>query len=116
MRKILSIFGFVLVVTCASQAAEIQGVIADWNCAEAMVKNGREAILKQRRSCSLAKNFNRSAYGLITGDKKLFRLDDPGNQRVLELLRNTPDKDNLKVIVTGDVQGSAIKVTNMSLL
>jgi hypothetical protein len=63
------------------------------------------------------KNFKRTAYGLITDDKKFYRLDDePDNQHILQLLANTPDKDNLKVVVTGDIQGKTMKVSNITML
>ena len=62
------------------------------------------------------KNYVRAAYGLITDDMKSYKLDDSGNQHVLQLLQNTPDKDNLKVVVTGEVQGNNIKVSDMSIL
>jgi hypothetical protein len=116
VRRALAVSGLVLMLACVSQAAEIQGVIADWSCGQDMVKNGRESTLKSRRECSLMKNYNRQAYGLITEERKLYRLDDPGNQHIRQLLKNTPDKDNLKVVVTGDVQGSTIKVTNITML
>lgn len=101
---------------CALQAAELQGVIADWNCTQAMVKDGREKTLKRQHGCSLMQNYNRAGYGLITDSKKYYRLDDPGNRRVLELLRNTPDKDNLKVVVDGQIQGDTIKVETITML
>ena len=116
MRRVVSVVSFALLLTCASQAAEIQGVIADWNCTQRMVRNGREKTLRQNRGCSLMKNSKRAAYGVITIDKKYYKLDDPGNQHVLQLLGGSPDKDNLKVIVRGDVQGDTIKVSNISIL
>jgi hypothetical protein len=116
MRKLLCVVGLLLGLSCFSQAAELQGVVADWNCVEAMVRNGREKILKQNRNCSMMKNFNRQAYGLITDNKKFYRLDDPDNRRILQLLRNTPDKDNLKVVVSGDLDGNTIKVSNITML
>ncbi len=116
MRRILSGLPLAIALTCASQAAEIQGVVADWNCTKGMVRNGREQTLQHKHGCSLAKNFRRRAYGLITEDKKYYRLEDPGNQHILQLLGGSPDKDNLKVIVRGDVQGDAIKVSNISIL
>jgi len=62
------------------------------------------------------KNYQRSAYGLITDDHKFYKLDDPGNQRILQLLRDQPDKDNLKVVVSGELQGNTLKVANISML
>lgn len=116
MRKILSTGGLLLLFTSLSNAAELQGVIADWNCAESMMRIGREKTLRQNRACSLMKNYKRAAYALITDDKKLYRVDDPGNQHILQLLANTPDKDNLKVVVSGDVQGNTIKLSNITML
>lgn len=110
---LLSIFAGTIL---AADAAEIQGVLADWNCTEKMVRNGREKTLRQDRSCSLAQNSNRGAYGLITDDKKFYKLDDAGNNQARELLNNSHDKNNLKVIARGELQGNTIKVATMSIL
>ena len=103
-------------LSVAGAAAEIQGLIADWNCVKSMVENGREKTLLENRGCSLMKDYNRTAYGLITDDNQYYKLDDPGNRHVLQLLRNSPNKDNLKVIVRGDIDGNTIKVRDMSIL
>lgn len=116
MPRTLSISCLILGLAGLASASEMQGVIVDWNCVKPMVRNGRENTLKNNRSCSMMKNYNRAAYGLITEDKKLFRLQDPGNVKILQLLKDTPDKDNLKVIATGDIEGDTLKVVNISEL
>lgn len=100
----------------SARATDLQGVIADWNCVKPMMKDGREKVLRQNRNCSLMTNYSRAGYGLITIDKKYFRLDDAGRAWALKLLKDTPDKDNLKVVVTGDIDGDTIHVKNMSEL
>ena len=100
----------------SASAADIQGVIADWTCVQPMVKNGREKVLKDNRNCSLANNYSRENYGLISVDKKYYRLDDAGRAWALRLLKDTSDKDNLRVVVSGEVQGGTIHVKNMSEL
>jgi hypothetical protein len=80
------------------------------------LKHGHQIILKQRRDCSLMKHYMRDGYGVVTDDKKFFRFDDTGNQKAIQLLKNTHDKDDLKVIVIGDIEGDTIKVSDMSLL
>ena len=105
-----------MAVAGAMAATELQGVVADWNCTEKMVKNGRENTLRNDHNCSLVKNFSRDAYGLITDGKKYYRFDDAGKAKVKQLLRNTPDKDNLRVVVTGDIDGDTIKVSNITML
>lgn len=81
-----------------------------------MVKNGREQTFKNKPNCSMMKNYNRAAYGLITQDKNFYRLEDPGNAKVRQLLKDTPDKDNLKVVVRGEIHGGTIKVDTISEL
>lgn len=116
MRRLLTPILWLLAISSALPATDLQGVIADWNCTQDMVRYGRAKVLKQNRSCSMMKNYNRAAYGLITDDKKFYRLDENGNKLARELLAHSPDKDNLKVIVSGDIEGDTIKVANMSLL
>ncbi|HTU44414.1 MAG TPA: hypothetical protein VMF91_05100 [Bryobacteraceae bacterium] len=116
MPKFLLLIFVTLLAAGTLSAADLQGVIADWNCTQDMVRNGRAKVLKQNRNCSMMKNYNRAAYGLITSDKKYYRLDDNGNNLARRLLADTPDKDNLKVVVSGDIDGDTIKVTNMSEL
>lgn len=105
-----------MAVTCVSQAAEIQGVIADWNCVQDMVKNGRQKTLVHDHGCSLMKDYQRQAYGLITDEKKFYRLDDPGNKHVLQVLHDSSDRDNLRILVRGDLDGNTIKVTDLTIL
>ena len=100
----------------ALHAEQVQGVVVDWNCVKPFVKNGRENTLRNNHNCSMMKNYNRDAYGLITSDKKFFRLDDPGNAKIKQLLKDTPDKDDLKVVVNGDLQGNTLKIVTISEL
>ena len=105
-----------LLIVALSSGAELQGVIADWNCVKPIVKNGRQRTLKQNQKCSLMSNYSRAGYGVITEDKHFYKLDDAGRNWALRLLKDTPDKDNLKVVITGDIDGDTIHVTNMSEL
>ena len=116
MRRKWAAVCLFLGIAAAMPAAEIQGVIIDWNCAKQISKEGRAKVYRKNRSCSMMKNYQRDAYGLITEDQKSYRLNDAGNQHVLELLRNSPDKDNLKVLVRGDVQGDTINVSDVTIL
>src|SRR4051794_23046832 len=114
-RAILLVFVPLASVFFAS-AAELQGVLADWKCTEKMVRDGREKTLKQDASCSLMKNPGRSEYGLITSEKKFYHLDKAGNDQARELLGNSHDKDDLRVVVRGDLDGNTVKVQSMSIL
>lgn len=116
MRKLLSLTLLGLLTAAVGCAAELQGVITDWNCTQDMVRNGREKVLKQNRNCSLAKDWRRAGYGLITSDKKFYKIDPQGNDRVMQMLNDSPDKDNLKVVISGDLNGNTIKINTISEL
>lgn len=117
MSKASAAFLMTVMVGMANAApVEIQGVITDWTCVKPMLQNGRDKVLKDQRNCSLMTNYSRSAYGLITVDKKSYRLDDAGRAWALKLLKDTPDKDNLKVVVNGDIEGQVLHVKTMSEL
>src|SRR3954470_20411077 len=114
-RKILT-FSVFFGLLPSVNAAELQGVLSDWRCTEKMVRDGREKALKEDASCSLMKDPGRNEYGLITREKKFYRFDKPGNDQARELLGNSHDKDNLRVVVRGDLDGNTIKVQSMSIL
>ncbi len=97
-------------------AAQIQGFLADWNCVKKIVKDGAEQTFKNHNNCSLQNNYNRQTYGLITSDKRFYRLDAAGNAHVRELLPKSPRRNQLYVIVTGELKGNLVKVAAMSLL
>jgi hypothetical protein len=116
MRRLLFTASLALLAAGLCCAAEIQGVLTDWNCTPDMVRNGRAKVLKERPSCSLAHDFRRSAYGLITDKKRFYQIDPQSNDSVLQILSDSPNKDNLKVVVSGEVQGNKIKVNTISIL
>lgn len=116
MRRTLAVALLGLLMAGIAAAAEVQGVIADWSCAKRMVKNGRQQTLKRDHSCSMVGNYNCPAYALITGNNKYYRLDGKGSEWARTLLRDSPDKDNLMVVVRGTVQGNTIQVKGMTEL
>jgi hypothetical protein len=116
MPKLLSIASLTLLLAGISAAAELQGVLTDWNCTQEMVRQGRPKVLKEHPDCSLARDFRRSVYGLITDDKKFYKIDPQSNDRVLQILSDSPDKDNLRVVISGDLQGNILKIKTISIL
>src|SRR5579871_6575622 len=116
MKLAISLMAGLLASTAAASADDIQGVLADWNCVKDMVRDGRQTTLKNNQSCSMNNNYSRAAYGLITDDKQYFKLDDAGRDWALKLLKDTHDKDNLKVVVSGEIKNGTIYVKNMSEL
>ncbi len=116
MRVRSSLLCLLIISASLLPAADVQGVVIDRNCAQDILKHGRAIVLKRRHDCSLMKNYLRPAYGIITDGHKFLSFDDAGNKKAVRLLENTPDKDNLKVIISGEIDGDTIKVATMSIL
>lgn len=116
MKRLVLLASLPILLAGSSLAAEVQGMITDWACTQDMVRYGREKTLKERRNCSLVGNIRRSAYGLITSDKKYYKIDPKDNDRVIQMLSDSPNKDTLKVVISGDIQGDTIKINTISEL
>ena len=116
MKRLFTTASLATLFAAAAFGAEVQGVLADWDCTQDMVRDGREQTLKKRRSCSLAQNYRRSAYGLITDDQKVYKIDPQDNNRVIQILADSPNKDSLKVVISGDLNGNTLKINTISEL
>lgn len=116
MHKFIAPILLSFFLTGSALAEDIQGVLSDWKCTEKMVKNGRQKTLRDDHSCSLIRNSARSSYGLITDEKKFYHLDAEGVRLAKELLNNSHDKDNLRVLARGTLEGNTLKVTTMTIL
>jgi hypothetical protein len=59
----------------------------------------------------------RSGYGVFTfGSTRFLAFDAAGNQKALALLEASKKEDDMRVEVTGEIQGDKIKVTGLKLL
>jgi hypothetical protein len=96
-------------------AAQVNGVLMDKMCSMKAVKDGQTAATAHTRECALMPPCQKSGYGVYTTDNKFLTFDDAGNAKALTALNASKKKDNLKVRVTGDVQGDTIKVANLKL-
>ena len=69
------------------------------------------------RQCLLMPACQRSGYGVLTYDTtKFLSFDAAGNQKALALIEATKKQDDMRVEVTGEIQGDKIKVATLKLL
>lgn len=99
-----------------ASAADVQGILIDKMCSTKAVKGGQAAAVAHDRDCALMPPCQQSGYGVYTADNKYLTFDDAGNTKAIAALKKSKKKDDLKVTVTGDVQGNTIKVANLKLL
>ncbi len=108
-----------------ASAAQIQGILIDQLCsskAEVRIVSGPRLVggmivaEAETRECALKPACQRSGYGVFTYDNKFLKFDPAGNRKALAALRASKKEDDLKVEVTGEIQGDMIKVASLKLM
>src|SRR6266849_3477821 len=109
----------ILVLTAAMLYAQgnkpvtITGNLIDNACAESAKDIGARAK-NHSTSCALMDGCEKSGYAVYADDKKLYKLDDKGNDSAVDLLKNTKTQKGLRVAVEGTVDGDTIHVTKLT--
>jgi hypothetical protein len=118
-RKILGL-GMVLVLAGVALAAnsargvKLTGYLIDNACSSrANSEGGAEKVKNHTVKCALMPNCEKSGYALFA-DGKLYKLDDAGNKKAVEIYKSTKAERGLQVSVEGDVEGDSLKVKSMS--
>jgi len=115
LYKTMLCAGIVAGLAGAASAAEISGILMDKLCSSTALKGGQDVAVKHDRTCNLTPNCTKSGWGVYTADGKYIALDSAGNALALKALQASTKKNDMKVTVTGDVQGDTIKVTDLKL-
>ena len=68
------------------------------------------------RQCALMPACEKSGYGVFTYDNKFLKFDPAGSRKALAALKTSKKEDDLKVEVTGEIQGDMIKVASLKLI
>jgi hypothetical protein len=109
-------------------AVKLQGVLLDKECSPKAetrlvsepsphLEGGMLWAYTHTRSCALMPACQRSGYGVLTFEtNKYITFDAAGNLKAIQLLRSATKADDLRVEVTGQLQGDTIKVASIRLL
>ena len=118
-RRILGL-GMVLVLAGVAFAAnnakgvKLTGYLIDNACSgRANSEGGAEKVKNHTVKCALMPNCEKSGYAIFA-DGKLYKLDDAGNKKAVEIYKSTKAERGLQVTVEGDVEGDSLKVKSMS--
>lgn len=108
-----------------ASAAQVQGILIDELCsskAEVRIVSGPRleggmiVAEAHTRECALMPACEKSGYGVFTYDNKFLKFDPAGSRKALAALRASKKEDDLKVEVTGEIQGDTIKVSSVKLI
>lgn len=114
--RILSRLALATACACVVSAADFEGILIDKMCSMKAEKEGQSAAQMHTRDCALMPDCQKSGYGVFTAEGKFLALDETGNAKAVQALKASKKKDNLRVKVTGELQGGTIKVSALKLL
>ena len=116
LHRLVLLPGLLLAAVSLAPAAQIEGVLMDKMCSAKALKDRQKAAAMHTRDCALMPNCASSGYGVFTKDGKYLTFDPAGNEKAQQALQDAQKKDNLRVRVTGEVEGDTLKVQNLKLL
>src|SRR5258707_14993615 len=90
-----------LVGAALASAEVFSGTVVDVMC------KGKD-LSSHTRQCAL--DCAKSGFGLVQADGKFLKLDESGNAKTLSLLKKSSKDKDLKMKVTGTMDGDVIKV------
>ena len=108
-----------------ASAAQVQGILLDEMCsskAEVRIVSGPRleggmiVAEAHTRECALMPACQKSGYGVFTYDQKFLKFDAAGSRKALAALKASKKEDDLKVEVTGEIEGDTIKVATLKLV
>jgi len=108
-----------------ASGAEVQGILIDQMCsskaevhivAGPRLEGGMIVAEAHTRQCALMPECQKSGYGVFTYDNKFLKFDGAGSRKALAMLRASKKEDDLKVDVTGEIQGDTIKVASLKFI
>ncbi|MDA2929394.1 hypothetical protein MYX84_05505 [Acidobacteria bacterium AH-259-O06] len=91
--------------------AKKTGILIDAMCGEMSAANA-EKVANHKVACALMPNCQESGFGIVL-EGKFLKFDQAGDEKALQLLKNTKKTDKMKVEVTGDFEGDTVKVSKI---
>lgn len=119
MTKKAFVIGTVLLMAVVALAREgkdvkLTGYVIDNACsARAAGENGAEKVKNHTVKCAMMPACAKSGYAVFS-DGKLYKLDEEGNKKAAEILKNTKSEKSVQVLVEGTVDGDTLKVKSIS--
>jgi len=114
-----------LAAGASAAPVQVQGILIDQMCsskAEVRIVSGPRleggmiVAEAHTRQCALLPACQRSGYGVFTYDNKFLKFDRAGSRKALAALKASRKEDDLKVEVTGVIEGDMIKVASLKLI
>ena len=114
MKKCLLMLFAAMAVSAFAVDTTVKGYLVDRACAS---EEGSQAGFgaNHTKGCLQMPSCAKSAYAVLTDDKKVIILDDKGNEQAKKFIAGLTKQKDIKVSVSGDMNGDSIAVTRIEL-
>jgi hypothetical protein len=114
MRKLTLVLLAAVALSAFAAETKVQGYLVDLACAaEAGQKPGFGA--NHTTGCLQMPACVKSGYGVLTDDKKVIKFDSASNAKAKQFIADLKKTKDIKVNVTGTVNGDNITVSKIEL-
>jgi hypothetical protein len=114
MRKLTLVLLAAVTLSAFAAETKVQGYLVDLACA---AEEGQRPDFgaKHSKGCLQMPDCVKSGYGLLTDDKKVIKFDAASNEKAKQFIADLQKNKDIKVNVTGTVNGDNISVTKIEL-
>jgi len=114
MRKSALILFAVMAISAFAADTTVKGYLVDLACA---AEDGQKVGFgaKHSKDCLQKPDCASSGYGVLTDDKKVVKLDKAGNEHAKKFIADLKKEKDVRVVVTGAVNGSSMTVSKIEL-
>jgi hypothetical protein len=114
MRKSILVLFAALAVSAFAADTTVKGYLVDMDCART---DGQQPGFgaKHSKSCLQMDDCAKSGYGVLTDDKKVIRFDAAGSAEAKKFIAGVKKDKDIKVNVTGTVNGDTMTVSKIEM-
>jgi len=114
MRKSVLILFEVMAISAFAADTTVKGYLVDLACA---AEDGQKAGFgaKHSKDCLQMPDCASSGYGVLTDDKKVVKFDKAGNEQAKKFIADMKKEKDVRVAVTGSLNGGSMTVSKIEL-
>ena len=114
MKRLTLVLLTAVALSAFAADTSVQGYLVDIACAS---EDGQRANfgVKHSKECLQMPDCERSGYGVLTDDKKVIPFDAASNAKAKQFIADLKKEKNIKVSVTGAMNGDKMAVTRIEL-
>jgi hypothetical protein len=114
MKKHILTLAFIMATSAFAADSAVKGYLVDVACAS---EEGQRPDFgaKHSKGCLQMPDCERSGYAVLTEDKKVIHFDKDGNDQAKKFIAALTKKNDIRVVVTGTMNGDQMAVSKIEL-